>query len=262
MSKESILKNYQYFDEDKRAYGSRSERIEFAYTKKVLDKYTDLEQKVIELGCGTGYYGSYLSNKCKTYHGIDLVPKHIQCFETKIKEQALSNVSAEVGDATNLTKIDAHSYDLVLVFGPLYHLPVEERRKVLLESKRICKRDGILFFAYINKAGAYLRACLDDQLKEQYPNKQTGDLVLRQGRDDLFSEVFFYTSPEELEQEASDCGLQVLDNVGVDFTLNPTDINHMNDEKYAAWVELMDFMFKSRSCTGVSNHAILVCQNV
>ena len=256
-----IISNYSGFDENQRAFGSRAEQIEFIYTKRLLNQYIAPDKTVIELGCGTGYYGLYLSNRCKSYHGIDVVPKHIEQFQFKINEQDLRNVSASLGNAAHLPEIKDDTYDVVLVFGPMYHLPHRERQKVIVESKRICKDGGIIMFAYINKIGAYLRACIDENMKSGYPNAKTNKAVLVDGVDDKLPEVFYFTMPEEIEHDITQKGLSVVRNVGVDYTFSPTDINKMNDEQYAAWTEIMDFMFDSASCTGTSNHAVLVCRN-
>jgi len=260
VKRQSIISNYDSFDEDKRAFGTRAEKIEFIYTKKLLNQYIKPSMSVVELGCGTGYYGLYLSSMCKSYHGVDLTPKHIEQFKTKIVKQGLSHLSASVGDATNLPEIKNNYYDAVLVFGPMYHLPREDRQKVIQESKRICKTGGIILFAYINKVGAYLRACIDENLKSRYPNKKANESVLKQGVDDILPDVFFFTMPEEMESDVTENGLAVVNNAGVDFAFNASDINNMTDEKYTAWREIMDYMFTCKSCTGASNHTVLVCR--
>lgn len=66
--------------------------------------------------------------------------------------------------------------------------------------------------------------------------------------------------PEEIEKDVVANGLAVIQYSGVDFTFNASDINLMDEDKYAAWIEIMDYMFNSSSCTGVSNHAVLICQ--
>lgn len=260
MNSNSIISNYTGFDEDQRAFGSRADQIEFIYTKRLLDQFIDPAKTVVELGCGTGYYGLYLSNKCKSYHGIDIVPKHIEQFQSKIDKQGLRHVSASLGNATHLPEIQDNTYDVVLALGPMYHLPHGERQKVIEESKRICKHGGVVLFAYINKIGAYLRACIDENMKAGYPNAKTNKSVLVQGVDDKLPEVFYFTMPEEIEDDVKQKGLTVVRNAGVDYSFSPTDINRMNDEQYAAWAEIMDCMFASGSCTGTSNHAVLVCR--
>ena len=42
--------------EDRRETESRHNALEFYYTKKHLDGYITKEKRVLELGCGTGYY--------------------------------------------------------------------------------------------------------------------------------------------------------------------------------------------------------------
>lgn len=37
MKEESIISNYNNFDENKRAFGSKAEQIEFIYTQKLID---------------------------------------------------------------------------------------------------------------------------------------------------------------------------------------------------------------------------------
>lgn len=260
MNKQKIIEKYEAYDEANRAYGTRANQIEFIYTKNLLDQYIEPHMDVAEIGCATGYYGFYLADKCRTYHGVDLTPKHITQFEQSIKERGLGNITASVGDACNLADIADNTYDVVLVFGPMYHLPRAERVKAILESARICKSGGIIMFAYINKVGAYLGGCLDSEMKANYPNERANEMVLIHGTDDIMPDLFFFTMPEEMAADAASCGLSVVRSAGVDFKLNASDINAMDDEKYAAWVGVMDYMFECESCAGVSNHAVLVCR--
>jgi len=73
-------------------------------------------------------------------------------------------------------------------------------------------------------------------------------------------EVYFYTMPEEMEEKARFHGLSVVKNVGVDFVFNADVINEMDDRQFEAWLELTDLMWESPSCTGLSNHTVIVCQ--
>ena len=54
-----------------------------------------------------------------------------------------------MGTATNLSKFKDESYDIILLFGPMYHLiSMEEKIKALQEAKRILKKDGLIFISY------------------------------------------------------------------------------------------------------------------
>jgi len=66
--------------------------------------------------------------------------------------------------------------------------------------------------------------------------------------------------PEEMEETAKRHGLKVIKNAGVDFALHADLINGMDEEMFAAWLELSDFMVGSPSCAGMSNHALMICE--
>jgi SAM-dependent methyltransferase len=244
--------------EDNRSILSRARGIEFHYTKKILSEFISVESSVAEIGCGTGYYGLYFSDKCKEYTGFDLSPESIQMFNEKINSKGIKNVKTFVGNAIKLDNINDSTYDVVLVLGPMYHLPYEKRELVIMESKRICKNGGIIIYAYINKLGAYLYGIL--RLPEKYPNKNANEFVLLKETDDIFTDVFYYTTPEKIADCANRNGLKIIRNVGVDFNFGENIINEMDDEKYKYWLEFSDYMCQSESCAGLSNHALIICK--
>ena len=123
--------------EDTRESESRHTALEFHYTKKHLEGFITKDSCVLEIGCGTGYYGLYYADKCREYVGIDLFPPHIELFNQKISDNRLINVSCQVGDATKLESINDDSFDVVLCLGPMYHLPPEERELVFSECDRV-----------------------------------------------------------------------------------------------------------------------------
>lgn len=260
-NKNKIQEHYQdALREDGRFSRDISSSMESYYTKKFIVDYISSTSSVIEVGCGTGFYGMFLADKCDSYLGIDITTGNIELFNKKIKANKLKNVQAQVGDATKLDSIPGNRFDVVLILGPMYHLPPEERELVFKESKRICKDGGIIIYAYINKVGAYLAGCF--MAPEIYPSDKVGKLVLDNGNDDLRPDIFFLTTPEEIEKVAAKEGLIVIKNVGTDFTIAMNIINNMSKKQLKAWYKLNNFMSNSPSCTGVSNHALLICKNV
>jgi ubiquinone/menaquinone biosynthesis C-methylase UbiE len=253
-----VHERYNSTAEDGRAGKSRANGLEFHYTKKAISEYIKKDSRVIEIGCATGYYGMYLADKCKEYVGVDLTPENIELFNTKIKNAGFKNVSAQVGDATDLVNIADESFDVVLCLGPMYHLPPEERELIFDECKRICKIGGIIVFAYINKAGAYLKGVLI--APDRYPNKKANEFILEKAVDDINPNLFFYNMPEEIASRARAHRLTVLKNIGVNFALQDKLINNMSDEQFEAWMELNDFLCRFESCTGLSIHALLICR--
>lgn len=245
--------------EDNRAISSRASGLEFYFTKKIVEKYINKESKVIEIGCGTGYYGIYLSDKCNEYTGIDITKENIELFNEKIKKMNLKNITVAVGDAIKLTSVEENRYDIVLVFGPMYHLSPEERDLAFIEAKRVCKDKGILIFAYQNKLGAYLQSGILSY-PSHYPNKKANEYLLIKETDDENPGLFYFTTPEEIRGRAKYHGLKIIKNVGVNFTFNKDQINNMDEEKYKCWIEFSNYMCESESCTGLSVHALLICR--
>jgi len=244
--------------EENRGSGDRADYImEYKYTKKILDRYISKEHTILEIGCGTGYYGVYLADKCKQYTGVDITPGNIEILKEKIKNNGLSTINAVVGDATDLNDFKDDSYDIILTFGPIYHLPPNERELVFAESKRLCKDNGIIMFAYINKIGVYITGCLNQA--EQYPNQQKNKSLLKDGIDDTRDNIYWFTMPEDMEITAQKFGLSVIENLGVDFTLTPEMYSKSDREK--EWAEITDFLCQSKSCTGFANHAVMICKN-
>ncbi|MBQ7715149.1 MAG: class I SAM-dependent methyltransferase [Clostridia bacterium] len=256
--KEQILNKYETGCEEGRAERSRSESLEFHYTKRHLSNFIKPDSRVIELGCGTGYYGMYFADKCAEYFGVDLVPGQIEIFRSKIASAGLKNVNCAVGDATDLSKIGDDSYDVVLCLGPMYHLSPEEREKCFAECARICKPGGVAAFAYITVCGVYAGACI--YFSDRYPNELTNNNVFKLGTDDLRPGIFWFVSPEEIEREAGAFGFEKLDDLGTDFFILSEIVNGMDDEAFELIRPLYDRMTTSGSCTGLSNHALLICR--
>lgn len=260
-NEEKIYTNYSNgVSEDDRANSSRSTGLEFHYTKKVMNEFINNDSRILEIGCATGYYGLYFADKCKEYVGIDLFPPHIDIFKQKIAENNLTNISCMVGDAINLEEIENSSFDVVCCFGPMYHLPPDERELAFAECTRVCKPGGVIAFAYINKIGLYVGACIHDKYRSVYPNKKTNDSVFRLGTDDERPGVFYYTMPEEMEETAKRHELVKIRNMGMDFFITMSVVDQMDDEKFDLYMELADEMVKYESCTGMSNHSLLICR--
>ena len=253
----------QYGDgtwEDGRAASSRVASLEFRYTKKHLEGYIMPDSRVLEVGCATGYYGMYYAKKCHEYVGVDICPVHIEIFRGKIAESGLKSLTCQVGDAINLEGIPDESFDVELCLGPMYHLPKEERTLVFAQCSRVCKTSGIVAFAYINRIGVYAGACVHGSLREKYPNPQANDFILRRGVDDIKPDTFFFTTPEEMQEAAKEQGLVKLKNLATDFYLDTAVTDAMDDEKFGLFLELYDQMTSHESCTGMGNHALLVCR--
>jgi len=140
----------------------------------------------------------------------------------------------------------------------------------MAEMARVCRPGGVLAFAYVNKVGVLMHAITNRWGRRQlpwhkrlrwsaalYPNRK-GNEALFAGVNDI-DNPFFFTMPEEMEALAGQHGLRVLQNAGVDIVLNADQVNHMDEEQYASWLEFAEYMLQWPSVTGMANHALMIC---
>lgn len=255
---EKIREFYSSGGEEGRADRNRSAEIEFHYTKKHLHPFIQADSRVLELGCGTGYYALCFAPQCAEYVGVDISPENIALFQKNIGAAGFTNIHPCVGDATALQNFADDSFDVVLALGPMYHLPREERQRVFEECRRVARDGAIAAFSYINGIGVYAGACVN--WKDIYPNRKSNHYIFEKHTDDERPDVFFFTSPEEMEEDGASHGFSVIGNYGLDFFFEADAIDQMSEEQYACYLELADRMSASRSCTGLANHALLICR--
>ena len=81
---------------------------------------------------GTGRYSVQLAGEGYDVTAVELVKYNLGILKSK-----KSSVKAYQGNALNLSRFEADQFDMVLVFGPMYHLYTKEDKvKALKEAKR------------------------------------------------------------------------------------------------------------------------------
>ena len=134
MNYENLVNYYNKFNEDKRL-NSRHGIVEFTTSIKYIEKYLNKmnNPKIIDIGAGTGKYSVYLHNKGYDVTAVELVKHNLKEIEKKNKD-----IKTYLLNATDLKKINDNTYDLVILFGPLYHLITkEEKIRAINEAKRV-----------------------------------------------------------------------------------------------------------------------------
>lgn len=139
--------------------------------------------KILDIGAGTGRYSVALAEE-----GFDVTAVELVKYNLGILKQKNSSVKAMQGNALNLKKLADDTFDVTLLFGPMYHLfGFEDKKKALLEAKRVTKPGGIILVAY----------CMNEYSVITYAFKEKHVLeCMEQGR---FSDTFQTKSlPEHL----------------------------------------------------------------
>ncbi|MEP6661875.1 MAG: class I SAM-dependent methyltransferase [Acidimicrobiales bacterium] len=225
-----IVEHYERnYDESQRITQGLGE-LEFVRTRDIILHHLPQHQlRVLDVGGGTGVHARWLAEAGHEVVVVDIVPRHVEAAN-ELKALGLS-VSAQLGDARQLAQAD-RSFDVVLLLGPLYHLTERaDRVRALAEARRVLSDGGLVFAAAISRF-----ASLFDGLSRGFifaPEFRT--VVERDLRDgqhrnstnhpSWFTTAYFHR-PDDLEAEAVDAGVEVLELLGV--------------EGLAAWLPQLD----------------------
>lgn len=188
MNEQELITYYNKFNEDKRL-NTRHGQVEFITTMKYIHEYlTKMDNpSIIEIGAGTGKYSVALANEGYDVTAIELVKHNL-----RVIEQKTDKVKTFQGNAINLKKFKDNYYDMVLLFGPMYHLISEEEKVIALnEAKRIVKDTGIIMVAYCMMDYAiithgFIDNFIHDSIKNNLINE---DFVLTPTISDLYSRL-------------------------------------------------------------------------
>ena len=145
--KEILSQYYEQYDEDGRLQGSRRGQLEYTTTMRYIGKYLRPGDRILEIGAGTGRYSMALADAGYDVTAVELVEHNLEILRSKIREPM--RIRTMQGDATDLAALDAGTYDMTLLLGPMYHLFTEDgKRRALAEALRVTKPGGVLMVAY------------------------------------------------------------------------------------------------------------------
>lgn len=110
-----------------------------------------MSAEILDLGGAAGVYTFPLAKKGYKMHLADLSEELIEQAKKQKKEENATNVlSCETVNAIDLSRYEDKKFDVVLLFGPLYHLLEEtERVKCIQEINRVLKNNGLVFASFI-----------------------------------------------------------------------------------------------------------------
>src|ERR1700722_15263287 len=133
-------------------------RLEAARTRALLKRFLPAPPSTIfDVGGAEGAYALPLAADGHAVHLIDPLPAHVEAARRASAAQEPSSLaSAEVGDARELPPGEGIA-DVVLLFGPLYHLvESDDRALALAEANRVLRPGGLLMAAAISRFASTL----------------------------------------------------------------------------------------------------------
>ena len=167
---EKVKNYYRHFDEKNRLRNDNSGKLEFLMTMRILKKELPPVQvtenpegagaagadsvdgvSILDLGGGAGFYSFPLAKKGYKVTLADLSETLlVQANKQKEEDNVQNLISCDQVNATDLSCYKDESFDVVLLFGPLYHLTEKtEREKCVSEVSRVLKKDGKVFASFI-----------------------------------------------------------------------------------------------------------------
>ncbi|WP_346885611.1 class I SAM-dependent methyltransferase [Clostridium sp. UBA4395] len=245
---------YNIFNEVSRL-STKATQVEFLTTVRQIEKHLKPGMKILDLGAGTGEYSLYFASKGFQVTAIELVEKHVM----QIKEKVKGNMSIEVfqGNALDISWIKDKEYDIVLCFGPLYHLSsIEDRMKCIAEVKRVCKDDGKMLFAFIsNDMVITTETMLYDEgfLEEDNYNHDTFKVV---------DFPFVFHTVDQCRKLLIESDLKITSEIATDglSELLADKINNMDEESYSKWLNYHYYCCEKPEFLGASNHLLFVAE--
>lgn len=140
-----IIEYYNHFNEEKRLL-SRHGQVEYIvsmhYIHECLNHFEN--PKILDIGAGTGRYSCALANEKYDTTAVELCKPNLGVLKAK-----KSGCKAYLGNALDLSLFDDNTYDVTLLFGPMYHLfNDEDKVKALKEALRVTKIGGYVLVAY------------------------------------------------------------------------------------------------------------------
>ena len=247
-----LEKYYNKFNEDKRLL-SRHGQVEFFvanhYIDEIIGKRKNLD--IIDVGAGTGRYSVRLADLGHNVTAVELVNKNVS--QIKLKS---NKVVAKQGDALNLKFMD-ESFDIVLLFGPLYHLfSHEDKLKAINEAKRIVRTDGHILIMYLmNEYAVITYAFKEGNLKKCIQeNKLDANFQTRTDKSDLYS----YVRIEEINKLVEEAGLNRVKIIGVDGAtdyIRPV-INKLDEEDFEIYKKYQLSICERSELLGASSHIL------
>ncbi len=229
-----IEKYYNKFNEDKRLLRKHG-NVEFVTSMKYIHEYLEnKDAKIIDIGAGTGRYSVALANE-----GYDVTAVELVKYNLGILKQKNSTVKAYQGNALKLSRFADESFELTILFGPMYHLTkFEDKVKALSEAARVTKKGGTILVAYVmNEFSIITYGLKENHLLELFRDgKLTEDFRVHPDEEDLYD----YVRLEDIERiNAEVPGVERIKIISAD---GPADylrpvLNKMDDETYEMFIQ-------------------------
>lgn len=257
MNEKNLITYYNKFNEDKRIT-HRHTIVEYTTAMKYIHEYLNKmnNPKILDVGAGTGAYSVKLAEEGYDVSAVELVKHNLMTLKAKN-----SHVKPYLGNATDLSIFKNNSFDMVLLFGPLYHLiKKEDKIKALMEAKRVVKDNGyILVSYYMNEYAIIIHGFKDNTILDAIKNNDVDDdFHVTPKETDLYSMVRL----EDIDELNT---LSKLKRIKILAQDGPSDyirkiINKMDEETFNIYIKYHLKTCEKKELLGASSHVLDILQ--
>ena len=208
--------------------------------------------KIADIGAGTGRYSIELCHRSYDVTAVELVPHNLEILRSKHK-----NIKTWQGDARSMPFLDDETFDVTLLFGPLYHLHGdEEKLKALAEARRITKKGGYILVAYVMNDYSVIQYCFKDHHWKEVADRGgfSQDFHTICTEEDLYD----YVRLEDIDRLNAAAGLERVKLIAAD---GPADymrreLNEMSQEEFEAFCKYQLSVCERPELLGASSHLV------
>ena len=268
MSSHTINTFYNSTQMETDRLGQHVFQLEKMRTQEIILRYLRSSMNIADIGGATGAYSFWLHDMGHRVHLLDAAEFHIEAA-TKISiSENKPLASILLGDARQLP-YDDEQFDLVLLFGPLYHLQeTEDRAKSIAEAKRVLKKDGVLLAATITRY-----ASLFDGFWQGFIDDPAFENILKQDLEDgnhfnpvnhpmYFTDAHFHTQ-KEIEEEFTNAGFSKCNTIAIEGFgwLTPRFMERWHDEEVKN--KMLQYIRKTEKdpvMIGISAHVMTIAR--
>ncbi len=208
--------------------------------------------KIADIGAGTGRYSVELCHLGFDVTAVELVNHNLEILRSKHE-----NIKTWQGDARNLHFLEDNSFDITILFGPMYHLHGEKNKiQALQEAKRITKKGGYIFVAYVLNEYSVISYCFKEHKWEEVSKKGglTDDFHIVCTEDDLYDyarleDINFLNQKCELERETI-----FAPDGAADYMRR--ELNEMNPQEFEAFLKFQLAICEKSELLGASSHLV------
>ena len=257
-----LVQYYNKFNEEKRL-DSRHGQVEFRVSMKYIHEYipnhiAKEEVKILDIGAGTGKYSVALAEDGYDVTAVELVKYNLGILKSKG-----SNVKAMQGNALNLKKLGNNTFDVTLLFGPMYHLfGQEDKKKALMEAKRVTKPGGVILVAYcMNEYGVLTYAFKERHIMECMEEKRlTEDFHTLSQMENLYD----YMRTEDINALLEDSGLERIKIISPDGPANYMRpfLNQLTEDEFEYFVQYQMATCERMDLIGAGAHTLDILRKI